>query len=60
METEINGWAVLVCGVVAMALGFVWYGPLFGKKWLELIGSNKWHTYSFLDLACIYSADTRE
>lgn len=34
---EVNLWAVLVCGVIAMALGSVWYGPLFGKKWAEII-----------------------
>ena len=36
----INYLAVLACGVVAMALGFVWFGPLFGKKWSEIIGAN--------------------
>lgn len=34
---EVNFLAVLVCGVIAMALGFIWYGPLFGKKWMEII-----------------------
>jgi len=29
---------VLVCAVVAMVLGFIWYGPLFGKKWMEILG----------------------
>src|SRR5262245_43328541 len=38
MEITINYWAVLVCGVVAMVMGFVWYGPLFGKKWMEICG----------------------
>lgn len=37
---DINYIAVLVCGVLAMALGFVWYGPLFGKKWTEIIGAT--------------------
>lgn len=36
----INYWAVLVCAVVAMVIGFLWYGPLFGKKWLEIVGAN--------------------
>lgn len=41
MDTIIvNYWAVLACGVIAMALGYVWYGPLFGKKWLEVVGAN--------------------
>lgn len=39
METiTVNYWAVLACGVIAMALGALWYGPLFGKKWLEIVG----------------------
>lgn len=37
---DINLYAVLGCVVVAMALGFVWYGPLFGKKWMEIIGAT--------------------
>lgn len=41
METiAINYFAVLVCGVLAMVLGYVWYGPLFGKKWMEIVGVN--------------------
>ena len=35
---EINYWAVLVCGIASMILGMVWYGALFGKKWMEIIG----------------------
>ena len=35
---EINYYAVVVCGVLSMVLGFVWYGPLFGKKWMEVVG----------------------
>ena len=31
---------ILVCGVLAMVLGMIWYGPLFGKKWMEVIGVN--------------------
>lgn len=37
---DINYWAVLVCGVVAMAVGAVWYGPLFGKMWLRVTGAT--------------------
>lgn len=41
METiVINYWAVLVCGIFAMAFGAIWYGPIFGKKWLEIIGAT--------------------
>ena len=34
----INYLAVLACAVVAMALGFLWYGALFGKIWMKLEG----------------------
>ncbi|MDD5318470.1 MAG: DUF1761 domain-containing protein [Candidatus Pacebacteria bacterium] len=27
---------VLVCAVIAMVVGGVWYGPLFGKKWMKI------------------------
>lgn len=32
--------AVLVCAVFAMVVGAVWYGPLFGRKWMEVTGAN--------------------
>lgn len=34
----INYWAVLVCGIVSMVLGSLWFGPLFGKAWQRLMG----------------------
>lgn len=30
---EINLLAVALCAAASMAIGFVWYGPLFGKAW---------------------------
>lgn len=36
----INYLAVLVCAAAAMAIGFVWYGPLFGKAWMRIMGSD--------------------
>lgn len=38
MEIPINYLAVLAAAVANMVLGFLWYGPLFGKKWSELMG----------------------
>lgn len=36
---EVNYIAVILAAVVAMVVGFVWYGPmLFGKQWMKLIG----------------------
>ncbi len=37
---SINFWAVIVCAVLSMVVGAVWYGPLFGKKWCEIIGAD--------------------
>lgn len=38
MLYDVNYVAVLVAAVVAMVIGYVWYGPLFGKTWGELTG----------------------
>jgi hypothetical protein len=38
---DTNYIAILVCGVLAMVLGFIWFGPLFGKKWMEITGANR-------------------
>jgi len=35
---EINYLAVLVVAVVGMAIGALWYGPVFGKLWISLMG----------------------
>lgn len=34
---EINYFAIVTCAVLAMVIGAVWYGPIFGKKWLDII-----------------------
>lgn len=34
----VNYLAVIVSAVVAIVLGFLWYGPIFGKKWTAMIG----------------------
>jgi len=38
MDIAVNYWAVLVAGVVYMVVGYIWYGPLFGKMWKSLMG----------------------
>lgn len=35
---EINYLAVLACAVISMIVGSIWYGPLFGKKWMQITG----------------------
>ena len=34
----VNIFGVLVAAVAAFLLGFLWYGPLFGKTWMKLAG----------------------
>lgn len=38
---QLNFWAILLCAILAMVLGFVWYGPLFGKKWMAVMNAEK-------------------
>ena len=35
---SINYWAVLAAAAASIILGFLWYGPLFGRQWLRLSG----------------------
>jgi hypothetical protein len=30
--------AILACGGVSLVLGFIWYGPLFGRTWSRYTG----------------------
>lgn len=34
----INYLAIIACGIAYMALGYLWYGPIFGKQWMKLSG----------------------
>ncbi len=36
----INYVAVLVCGIAAMVVGFLWYGPIFGKAYMKVMGAD--------------------
>ncbi len=38
MEDPTNILAVLASAVFAVVLGGLWYGPVFGKMWMKLIG----------------------
>jgi hypothetical protein len=41
METmSVNYWAIASGAVLSMIIGAIWYGPLFGKKWMEIVGVN--------------------
>ena len=39
METiTVNYWAIVTGAVLSMIIGAIWYGPLFGKKWMNIVG----------------------
>jgi len=38
---NINYWAVLAAAIAGMVVGFLWYGPLFGKLWMGLMNFDK-------------------
>lgn len=37
---EINYTLVIVATVVQFVLGAIWYGPLFGKAWMKIVGAE--------------------
>ena len=37
MLSSVNYLAVLTATIVSFFLGFLWYGPLFGKRWMKLM-----------------------
>jgi hypothetical protein len=39
-DIELNIFAVALASVLAMVLGAIWYGPLFGKAWMQVIGTS--------------------
>ena len=65
-ELKINHLAVLVAVVLQFVLGFLWYGPLFGEAWMEMVGldmdtvmadpagAGEWITNAFASITGIY------
>lgn len=39
--TDFNLAGVFWAAVASMAVGFIWYGPIFGNEWRELVGLTK-------------------
>ena len=39
MDIIINYWAVLGGAVFLFVAGMIWYGPLFGKTWMKIVGA---------------------
>jgi hypothetical protein len=37
-QVPVNYFAILLCAISSMIIGFFWYGPLFGKEWMKLVG----------------------
>src|SRR3979411_3551552 len=37
-DIRLNYWAILVAVAATMVLGFLWYGPIFGKAWMKEMG----------------------
>lgn len=38
MQITINYWAVIGAAVANVAVGALWYGPVFGKQWRKMMG----------------------
>lgn len=41
MYISINYFAVVAAAISQMVLGFLWYGPVFGKQWMALSGHSQ-------------------
>lgn len=37
MEVTLNYWAIIVAAFAGMAVGMLWYGPVFGRQWMKLM-----------------------
>lgn len=57
---QINYLAILLCTVLSMVLGSIWYGPLFGKPWMKMMGMSKEGMKGFKqsDMAKLYGIQT--
>ena len=40
-DVSVSWPAIVVATIAAMVIGFVWYGPLFGEKWMKLVKLSK-------------------
>lgn len=38
---EVNWIAIIISVIITMIIGAIWYGPLFGKKWMGMLGYTK-------------------
>lgn len=70
MEIVINYGAVLAAVAASVMLGFLWYGPLFGRQWMRLVGISReemeeakgkgmrgmWRTYAIMIAGTLITA----
>ncbi len=40
MELAVNWISVVVASLIGFVVGFLWYGPLFGKPWMRSLGMD--------------------
>ncbi len=38
---DINFLALIISAVISMIIGALWYGPIFGKQWMVLVGKTE-------------------
>ena len=60
---DINWVALVAAAVASMVVGFIWYGPLFGKMWMKLSGMKEMgdksqmpKTYAIMFVASLVTA----
>ena len=60
---DVNWVAVIAAGIASMVVGFVWYGPLFGKMWMKMSGKKEMEdksqmpkTYAIMFIASLVTA----
>lgn len=41
MGVDVNYFGIIASGIFMMILGYAWYGPLFGKPWMKMVGLKK-------------------
>ncbi len=41
MNFAVNYVAVIVAAIAAFVIGFIWYTPLFGKRWMAYLGKSQ-------------------
>ncbi len=60
---NINLVALISAGIASMVVGFIWYGPLFGRAWMRLTGKKEMgdksqmpKTYGIMFIASLVTA----